>query len=166
MFPVAATPSPTTVTFPTLTPTTAASLPRPPATPTSTTVPPPPPVVVTRHESAHQTCFTLWSPPARGDVVKAAARRGKVHVVQCRQKWERDQLVVAIEAVIARKVVEAVGEEQLRAIVAGATAGVRGTGVMGHEREERDEGEHGQEHHGATESAAAMATAAAMGDEQ
>ncbi|KAJ3362787.1 hypothetical protein GGF32_005590 [Allomyces javanicus] len=123
MMPIA-TPSPTTVTFPTLTPTTAASLPRPPATPTP---PPPAPVVVTRHESAHQTCFTLWSPPARGDVVKAAARRGKVHVVQCRQKWERDQLVVAIEAVVARKVVEAVGEEQLRAIVAGATAGVRGT---------------------------------------
>ncbi|KNE61053.1 hypothetical protein AMAG_06808 [Allomyces macrogynus ATCC 38327] len=160
MMPVPATPSPTTVSFPTTT----ASLPRPPTTP-----PPPTPVVVTRHESAHQTCFTLWSPPARGDVVKAAARRGKVHVVQCRQKWERDQLVVAIEAVVARKVVDAVGEDRLRAIVAGATAGVRGTGATGHEHEHdqvadseqqdgrREEARSGGSAGGAAGTAAAMA---------
>ncbi|KAJ3368724.1 hypothetical protein GGF31_006148 [Allomyces arbusculus] len=161
MMPVAATttPSPTTtVSFPT-SPPAAASLPRPPVT---ATPPPPAPVVVTRHESTHQTSFTLWSPPARGDVVKAAARRGKVHVVQCRQKWERDQLVVAIEAVVARKVAEAVGEDQLRNIVAGATAGVRGTGhEHGHEE---GEGEHGQEGHGTPENAAAGV--AAVGGEQ
>ncbi|KAI9183737.1 hypothetical protein H9P43_004655 [Blastocladiella emersonii ATCC 22665] len=77
----------------------------------ATWLPPLSPPIVTQHEGPHQVCLTLWSPPSAADLVKRRRRRGKVIVVHCQRKVERDQLLLALQAIIARKVAAAMAEE-------------------------------------------------------
>ncbi|KAI9219597.1 hypothetical protein BC828DRAFT_406563 [Blastocladiella britannica] len=62
--------------------------------------------VVTQHEGPHQTALTIWIPPGVGDVVKRVRARGKAIIIDCRRKAERDEVLMAVQAVIARRVAE------------------------------------------------------------